>query len=528
MRCCLLVGMFLAVCLVIAGCGSSGVGTPPRGDDPGETVTVGTLQVGVASAAGFKTLSFDAGSGNPIAFTAMYGTQIVRLQEFGHGRLAYSRAHNGNNEIVELNTRGGGLDCITCSHPGNYVRSSAAWSPNGSKIAYEMQVGDTEIYVMNADGTGNTNLTSNGVTDGHPTWSPDGSRIAFHSNRGTQDIYVMDADGTDPANVTNDTEADLHPAWSPDGTKIAFTRQVAVNSEICTMRPNGSFIANLTNNAANDEEPAWSPDGRQIAFVSDRSGDTEIYVMNADGSGQTALTSNKVDDITPAWSPNGEQIAFASKRGIGWELMLINADGSGLMPVPNQIGSGASPDWCPAASALRTLIGADGTDGGDDPPFGTERPLAVVGQTQNGMVSAMTIGVPVTDQGSIRAAALGKTGSDLAGLKITAKRINRVVEDLGPGAAPRAWILTGNPKSGAVLVFFSGDTGRVTSVMAIADTALSAAGAEAAAELSGGRIVLRGEILEAYDARRPERNLISAPVAELALDARTGEVLPAG
>ena len=66
-----------------------------------------------------------------------------------------------------------------------------------------------------------------------PTWSPDGSKIAFHSTRdGNNEIYVMNADGSGQTRLTNNPAAGLLPAWSPDGIKIAFTSIRGGNQEI--------------------------------------------------------------------------------------------------------------------------------------------------------------------------------------------------------------------------------------------------------------------------------------------------------
>ncbi len=76
--------------------------------------------------------------------------------------------------------------------------------------------GNSEIYVMNADGSGQTNLTNNPASDTFPAWSPDGSRIAFTSDRdGNQEIYVMNADGSGQTPLTNNPETDNSPVWSP-------------------------------------------------------------------------------------------------------------------------------------------------------------------------------------------------------------------------------------------------------------------------------------------------------------------------
>lgn len=76
--------------------------------------------------------------------------------------------------------------------------------------------GDGEIYVMNANGSGQMRLTNNSAEDGVPVWSPDGARIAFSSSRdGNWEIYVMNADGSGQMRLTNSSALDYKPAWQP-------------------------------------------------------------------------------------------------------------------------------------------------------------------------------------------------------------------------------------------------------------------------------------------------------------------------
>jgi dipeptidyl aminopeptidase/acylaminoacyl peptidase len=82
-----------------------------------------------------------------------------------------------------------------------------------------------EIYVINADGSGQWRLTRNRAKDIAPVGSPDGRRIAFASDRGGNfELYVMNADGSAQRRLTR-RPANAFPAWSPDGRKIAFVQR---------------------------------------------------------------------------------------------------------------------------------------------------------------------------------------------------------------------------------------------------------------------------------------------------------------
>jgi Tol biopolymer transport system component len=206
---------------------------------------------------------------------------------------------------------------------------------NGKIVFVSDRDGNQEIYAMNPDGTGQTNLTNNGATDKAPAFSPDGKKIAFLSSRdGRPQIFVMNADGSNPVNISNNAAvSDFDPAWSPDGKKIVFERSVNDNFEIFVMDtdPSTNDATNLTNNASADEFPAFSPDGTKIAFASNREGDEEIFVMNADGTQQTNLSNSRLgEDLFPDWSPDGKKIVFASGRdGNGDEIYMMNPDGTG-------------------------------------------------------------------------------------------------------------------------------------------------------------------------------------------------------
>ena len=122
------------------------------------------------------------------------------------------------------------------------------------------------------------------------------SMVVFESDRdGNSEIYVMWADGSAQKRLTDNPAGDHHPSWSPDGSRIAFESDRDGNSEIYVMNADGSSQRRLTDNSYDDNFPSWSPDSSQIAFSTDRDGKVEVYVMNSDGSDQSRLTNSTVN-----------------------------------------------------------------------------------------------------------------------------------------------------------------------------------------------------------------------------------------
>ena len=253
-----------------------------------------------------------------------------------------------------MNADGSGLRRLTRDSASDVV---PVWSPDGRKIAFTRSrapaegrrgLPEADVYLINVDGTGERNLTGDGVSGG-PTWSPDGRRIAFGSSGG---IDMMSADGTGRQRLLRN-RGDF-PSWSPEGRKIFFLRAggrgrggpAAVY--IYVMNTDGSAPRRLIRMAqVNDSLPSWSPDGRTILFVSERDGNVEIYVMNADGSGRRNLTRHPGHDSAPTWSPDGRKIAFTTKRDGNFEVYVMNADGSGQQNLTRNPAPDRAPVWSP-------------------------------------------------------------------------------------------------------------------------------------------------------------------------------------
>jgi len=291
------------------------------------------------------------------------------------------------------------------------------WSPDGRRIAFvtvpcDAQAcnGPREVHVMNADGSGQRNLTREWGLKGlkgppppdadEPTfWSPDWRRIAFLRERGVfhtfadgfqlryADVYVMNSDGSGRRRLTRSPEMDGDPAWSPDGRRLAFVRVRGGRSDIYVVNRDGSGLRRLAHaitfrpmpgsSSGFAANPAWSPDGQKIAFMSNRDGKDDIFVVNADGSGLRNLTRSRGNYYKPIywgsgdgpmWSPDGRKILFTSDRlyhgpgtrdgGPGGanearrrarydEIYVVGADGSGLRRLTRNSRSDGSPVWSP-------------------------------------------------------------------------------------------------------------------------------------------------------------------------------------
>lgn len=221
-------------------------------------------------------------------------------------------------------------------------------------------LGDGQIYRMNVDGSGLTQLTTTGEQRS-PVVSPDGRRIAFARKLpgGTSDVYVMNNDGTNVVRLT--TGMNFYAiSWAPDSRRLAMSDNGLYESSTYVLDIDSPGSA-LTMIAGRARAPAWSPDGSRIAFVqaSGDDGYDALAIMRPDGTGQTLLSGRDGARYGVSWTRDGR--VSAVHCNVICELSTVNVDGTstGNIGIPPGLWNVAtSPDGLSVAYSRRSATGS--------------------------------------------------------------------------------------------------------------------------------------------------------------------------
>jgi serine/threonine protein kinase len=235
-------------------------------------------------------------------------------------------------------------------------------------------------------------IAATSIPQGTPQGGGQG-QIAFVSERsGLPQIFLMNADGSNVSQLTSETQGACQPEWSPNGNRLAYISPCGGLQE----RYDGAsiFILNLNNGrtdlistlATGDYDPAWSPDGDHLAFTSLQTGKPQIFIYEFDNDTSHILMNRSTVNRMPAWSPDGEQIVFVSPSPVNNQPILFIVD-SGGQNEPRAVTAQANgrmlrPTWSPEGNLIRFDLGNGGVLGGhllsgnQDVPLDTSLSLA--------------------------------------------------------------------------------------------------------------------------------------------------------
>jgi TolB protein len=185
------------------------------------------------------------------------------------------------------------------------------------------------------------------INSGLPVVSPDGHRIAFLSNKnGTDDLYVINADGSKELQLTHTAEHESISGWTRDGKQLIFSVFKNNTSSIFAIDSEGKnqhLIGTVPGRS-----PVISPDGTQVIYATGSWTEMALFVSTLDGKEQRQLNDGKSIAWNVHWAPDGKRFAFTGRGEKEIAVFVANADGSNnrqLSRVPMDEGAAQWPVW---------------------------------------------------------------------------------------------------------------------------------------------------------------------------------------
>jgi Tol biopolymer transport system component len=309
--------------------------------------------------------SSDSGPGSPGSVNPLATDQLL----FDSDRAG------GTHEIYVMKTDGTGVTRLT--NDAGYENWWPRASPDRKKVLfYRAPAGtpesypDASLWVMNADGSGVSQLRAKGEDgwsmQGHGEWSPDGTKIAMFGSAGAAlEVFVTDANGKNPVQYTNRGGVNTDVSWSPDGTKLLFNgcpsaaSCAPANYEIYAMDAIPLNAATrITNDGLADYDPYFSPDGTKIAWLVNVDPTANVIPATTTALGRWAIriatigspASYLIDDgninSKPAWSLDSQTIFFHRMVPPDYRfgVFSIQSNGAGLTELtPGAAGNSEHP-----------------------------------------------------------------------------------------------------------------------------------------------------------------------------------------
>jgi Tol biopolymer transport system component len=284
-----------------------------------------------------------------------------------NGKIVFVGNQSGSWQLHTMDPDGSNQVQVTNLPATTWELWLPVFSPDGRRILFSRDTPENScpldqfplpnclnLYVVNADGTGLAQLTSDNSSWGG-TWSPDGSQIVFnHISAFTHlgIVTAMSANGSNmqPGLTTKFWDSDF-ARYTPGGQDFVFYSQNGgFVSAVWSMETDGTHQHRLTRAALEGSPTDLSPDGRHILLINHQNTNlqTSIFVMNLDGSDLKQLTyppGNAIDG-GGGYSPDGKKVVFLSNRLSpgSLDIFTMNADGTGIERIVSGVTVGGCPD----------------------------------------------------------------------------------------------------------------------------------------------------------------------------------------
>jgi Tol biopolymer transport system component len=243
-----------------------------------------------------------------------------------------------NGLIVFGSGATGDLQLVWMDHNGKLVGTVAdkltnlQWariSPQGDRIALQIDAGENDVWVLDMARGVKTRLTFGPVANTFPIWSPDGKWIAYMSKRGEHYAILRkrsDGSGAEESLLTIDEQIATN-CWSSDGKEILYSQILPDGkSTVWSLPLEGDSKPQMVLQQGSHAE--LSPDSHWLAYQSGESGTAEVYVV-AFGGGQGKWQVSANGGMVPRWSKDGKELYFMETSGT---IFVVPVKGAGGAP----------------------------------------------------------------------------------------------------------------------------------------------------------------------------------------------------
>jgi len=262
-------------------------------------------------------------------------------------RLAFVRKDGGLHSLVVSDSDGQNTQVALRSREPII---SLAWSPDGTRLAYvsfeERSGVNKPIVYVHSLATGRRQIVaSERGSNSSPAWSPDGKQLAVVLTRdGNSQIYLVNAEGGGLQRITRSSGIDTEPAFTPDGKTIYFTSDRGGSAQVYRVPTTGGEAIRVTFNGPFNARPQISPDGKYLSYVVRRDKQFKIAVMDLASQQETIVSEGPKDD-SPSFAPNSKWIIYSSRVQDRNVLSAVSLDGKLRTRLSAEGGEVKGPAW---------------------------------------------------------------------------------------------------------------------------------------------------------------------------------------